>query len=62
LEAIPKPIAKKSGTAKANTVYQRLLAVLERLTKIVKSAEGRTNKELARLTDQITEICNKFEK
>ncbi len=62
LEAIPKPIAKKSGTAKANTVYHRLLSALERLTKIIKSAEGRTNKELARLTDQITEICNKFEK
>jgi len=62
LEAIPKPIAKKSGAAKANTVYHRLLAALERLTKIIKSAEGRTNKELAKLTDQITEICNKFEK
>lgn len=61
LEAVPKPIARKSGH-KTNTVYQRLLAVLERLTKLIKQSEGRTNKDLAKLTDQISEICNKFEK
>ena len=62
LEAVPKPVAKKSGSAKANTVYQRLLAALERLTSIIRRSEGRTNKDLAKLTDQITELCNKFEK
>lgn len=61
LEAVPRPIAKKPG-AKANTVYQRLLAALDRLTGIIKRSEGRTNKDLAKLTDQITELCNKFEK
>lgn len=61
LEAVPKPIVRKSGS-KANTVYQRLLAVLERLTKLIRQSEGRTNKDLAKLTDQINEICNKFEK
>ena len=62
LEAIPKPVAKKPGGVKANTVYQRLLAALERLTGLIKRSEGRTNKDLAKLTDQITELCNKFEK
>ena len=61
LEAIPKPVAKKSGV-KANTVYQRLLAALERLAGLIRRSEGRTNKDLAKLTDQLTEICNKFEK
>ncbi len=61
LEAVPKPIAKKPG-AKANTVFQRLLAALDRLTKLIRQSEGRTNKDLAKLTDQITELCNKFEK
>ena len=61
LEAVPKPIVKK-GTAKANTVYHRLLAALERLSGMIKRSEGRANKDLARLTDQIIEICNKWEK
>ncbi len=61
VEAVPKPIAKPK-TSKANTVYHRLLAALERLTGLIKRSEGRTNKELARLTDQINELCNKFEK
>ncbi|MBR3629062.1 MAG: MBL fold metallo-hydrolase, partial [Oscillospiraceae bacterium] len=46
LEAIPKPVAKKPA-AKANTVYQRLLAALERLTGLIRRSEGRTNKDLA---------------
>ncbi|MBQ8928183.1 MAG: MBL fold metallo-hydrolase [Oscillospiraceae bacterium] len=61
-EAVPKPVARKSGAAKANTVYQRLLAALERLTVLIRGSEGRTNKDLGRLTDQINELCNKFEK
>jgi metallo-beta-lactamase family protein len=61
VEAVPKPIAKKSGSAK-NTVFQRLLAALDRLTSLIHASEGRTNKDLAKLTDQITELCNKFEK
>ena len=39
-----------------------LLAALDRLTSLIRSSEGRTNKDLAKLTDQITELCNKFEK
>lgn len=62
LESAPKPVAKKPGLRPGNSVYQRLLAALERLTSIVRSSTGRTNKDLARLTDQIVEICNKFEK
>ena len=61
LEAVPRPLEKKPGV-KANTVYQRLLTALDRLTAVIRSSEGRTNKDLARLTDQITELTNKFEK
>ena len=62
LEAVPKPIPKQKGNTRANTIYQRLLAALERLTILIQHSEGRTNKDLARLTDQIHELCNKFEK
>ncbi len=62
VEGVPKPIEKKSGSVKGNAVYQRLLAALERLTSLIKNSTGRANKDLAKLTDQITEICNKWEK
>ena len=62
VEAVPKPTSRPKGSTKANTVYHRLLAALERLTSLIKRSSGRTNKDLARLTDQINEICNKFEK
>jgi len=62
IEAVPKPIMKNKAGSKANTVYHRLLAALERLTGLIRRSEGRTNKDLARLTDQINQICNKWEK
>lgn len=62
IDAVPRPIEKKSPSGKANAVYQRLLAVLDRLTLLIKHSKGRTNKDIAKLTDQLTEICNKWEK
>lgn len=62
LEAVPKPIAPKTAAKTGNAVYQRLLAVLERLTGLIRQSSGRTNKDLAKLTDQLTEICTKWEK
>lgn len=62
LEAEPKRIERKSTQKSGNPVYQRLLAVLDRLTKLIGRSTGRTNKDIAKLTDQLTEICNKWEK
>ena len=59
-EAQPVVIAKKTES-KPNTAYARLLAAVERLNRIVKNSEGRTNKDLARLTDKLTDICDKWE-
>lgn len=55
---IEKP--DKHGS-KPNSVYARLLAALDRLTRLVKQSEGRTNKDLAKLADNINDMCNKFE-
>lgn len=52
---------RRSADGKANTVYQRLLAALDRLTRLIKGGEGRSNKELAKLADNINDMCNKFE-
>lgn len=62
VEAEPKRIERKTAAKGGNPVYQRLLAVLDRLTKLIHRSTGRTNKDVARLTDQLTEICNKWEK
>lgn len=56
----PVMIAKKSDS-KPNTVYARLLSVVDRLIKVVKNSEGRSNRDLARLSDRLTDIIDKFE-
>lgn len=61
-EAEPIRIERKSASKGGSPVYQRLLAVLDRLTKLIGRSTGRTNKDIAKLTDQLTEICNKWEK
>ena len=45
----------------ASGPYQRLMTSLERLTALVDSSKGRTNKELARMADRINDLCSKFE-
>lgn len=59
-EGVAVPIVRKSES-KPNTVYARLLSVLDRLTKLIKNSEGRTNKDLAKLADKLTDVCDKWE-
>ncbi|WP_295153883.1 MBL fold metallo-hydrolase RNA specificity domain-containing protein [uncultured Ruminococcus sp.] len=44
-----------------NTSYQRLCASLDRLSALVASSKGLTNKDLAKLTDSINNLCAKWE-
>ena len=48
---------KKTG---ASPNYQRLLSALDRLTALVNKSSGLTNKDLAKLTDTINNICAKW--
>ncbi len=43
-----------------STGYQRLCASLDRLTALVKQSKGLTNKDLAKLTDSINNLCSKW--
>lgn len=63
LEIAPPVEAERKQQArnKQKSVYNRLLAALDRLTKLIKISEGRTNKDLGKLADNINDICNKFE-
>lgn len=44
-----------------STSYQRLCASLDRLAALVKQSKGLTNKDLAKLTDSINNLCTKWE-
>lgn len=61
-EAVPVPVQHKIFTnKKANSVFERLVAAAQRLLEVVKKLEGRPNKELAKLADQINSICDKVQ-
>lgn len=56
-------IKKKKKSAKAATIaMERLLAAGERLLALLPKLQGRPNKELAKLTDQINSMCDKISK
>ena len=53
----PVPIVR---TSKPSTAYQRLVASLDRLSAIVQSSKGLTNKELGKMADTIANLCSKW--
>ena len=59
-----KPIENKSASSarKTSPAFLRLLAACERLLKVARSIEGRSNKELAGYADAITRLADKMEK
>lgn len=57
--ADPIKIERKSSSYSPS--YQRLCNSLDRLIKIVNSSKGLNNKDLAKLTDTINNLCNKWE-
>ena len=54
--------AKKPKDSRASSnVFARLLAAGERLLAVIRRSEGRPNKELGRLADQINSLCDKWD-
>jgi metallo-beta-lactamase family protein len=49
-------------TAKVSSVYQRLLAAGQRLLTVIRHNEGGANKDLAKLTSQINNLCDKWDR
>lgn len=58
-EAAPVYLKKEKPV---NAAYARLWAAGQRLLGIIKKMEGSANKDLAKLADQITALCDKFDK
>lgn len=55
-------IQKGSGRKRANEVYERLIRAGKRLTRLIEAMKGASNKELAKLADQIDVLCEKFKR
>ena len=46
----------------ATGVYARLVSAGQRLAAMIAKCDGWTNKDLAKLADQINSLCDKIEK
>lgn len=58
-------VVLKQQTAKqmkVSTVYQRLLAAGQRLLTVIRHNEGGANKDLAKFTSQINNLCDKWDR
>ena len=54
-------LAKQSeGRRRANLVFDRLMSACQRLKTVVELSRNLTNKELAKFTDQINDLCDKY--
>ena len=50
------------GTARAATVFQRLVSAGKRLLRVIQHNEGGANKDLAKFADQINALCDKWDR
>mgnify|MGYP003307034198 FL=1 len=57
---IVKATRLSDGRRRANAAFERLTQAGKRLTAIIANSRGLSNKELARFTDQITALCEKY--
>lgn len=56
-----EPVKLAVRPTKPATAYQRLTASLDRLAAVIRKSSGLTNKELAKMTDTINNLCSKWE-
>ncbi len=47
--------------ARNNTVFDRLVLVGKRLTAVIEKCRGGSNKDLAKFTDQISQLCDRWD-
>ena len=59
-DGIRIPKKRGGGESRAAAVFARLMAAAQRLTAVAKRCEGMSNKDIAKLTDQINAVCDKW--
>lgn len=60
LEPSDRPSRQKKRTS--SSVYARLVAAGRRLLQVIAHNEGGANKDLAKFADQITSLCDKWDR
>lgn len=63
-EAVGVPVVKASvspSTSRKNSLYEKLVAAGQRLTAIIIKCRGMSNKEVIKFTDQINNLCDKWQ-
>ena len=50
------------GRRRGNAIFEKLLAAGKRLLAVIQGSKGLSNKELARFTDQVNQLCDKYGK
>ncbi len=53
---------KKAANRKSSVTYDRLKTALDRISALVQGSRGHSNKELAKMADQLSELCAKWER
>ena len=67
LEAAPAPVKaekqeKPAVSSRTRTVFDRLMAAGQRVLTVIRRNEGGANKDLAKFTDQINSLCDKWDR
>lgn len=62
VNAQPVVVSHKAAAKKASAVFERLLAAGRRLMTVIKHNEGGANKDLSKFTDQINNLCDKWDR
>ena len=62
LEYEAAPVWRKKSQVTVSGAYERLLASAKRLLAVVQKNSGLANKDMAKFTSQINEICDKIER
>ena len=57
-----KIVKVQRRSARAGDLYERLLAAGRRIAAVIKDSRGLSNKMLSQFTDQIHQLCDKYEK
>ena len=59
---IIKATRLSDGRRRANAAFERLVLAGKRLICVINACRGLSNKELAKFTDQINALCEKYQK
>ena len=65
-EALPQPIKKAApaqmGKPSPKPLFEKLMLAAKRLYDLMSRSAGRSNRDVERMTRQINDLCNEWEK